>query len=415
MRLMKTFSIGVLLNLGLATSVFATADVYFSPRGGIREAIISELGNAEKSIDIAMYSFDDSKITAQVKKIAAEGIKVRLILNQAQRSPEKSRGFEEAGIDVRYVNMIMHHKFAIVDGPKNASSSTSKSVLMSGSYNWSASAENIYDEDFVVFRNENEKLLAFQAEFNLMWNKARDFEGPASSGEQSEEFEISFDSISFTSENFRAVETPTGWSFRSNVALEDGIAGLAIIAAIDSAQTSVQIASAHFRRSDIADALIRAMDRGVKVEMLLDGQEFDAAASGDVETNSKHLDEALATQGADVRYKSYSRYWDYRSAKQMHSKYIVVDASQVLTGSFNWSENAELKTFENLISLGSAQAKVYEKNFQKIFNYGLNDFEALLEEVETSEGRGPCVYEPISLSAAQIKTLRKGYARNACR
>ncbi len=408
---MKTPSrVNTLIAICLLSVSFAAqsaVDVYFSPKGGAKNAILSELSQAQSSVNIAMYSFSDSTLINKVKELSNSGIKVRLILNQANRDKAKSMSFEESGIDVRYVNLIMHHKFAIID----------QVTLLTGSQNWSASAENSYDEDFLVFKNETEKLAAFQAEFTLMWNKSRDFMGPASDGVNLEEWEAPFASTFFTSQNFTPVFSRNTWSFKSNGELSEGVAGQAIIEAIHGAQSSIQIASAHFRRFDFYEAIKAALDRGVAVEIVLDGQEFDGKAPDEVSPeDTEHLDEVLGSLGASVKYKMYSRYWNHATAKQLHSKYMIVDEKNVLTGSFNWSENSELNTFENLISLGELEAPLYYENFEKISGYGGDDaLAAHLARVKDARGQGPCVFEPMSLTAAEVLKLRKAYAPEACR
>ncbi|MEM6778222.1 MAG: phospholipase D-like domain-containing protein [Planctomycetota bacterium] len=119
------------------------------------------------------------------------------------------------------------------------------------------------------------------------------------------------------------------------------------VARVGSPESSaeVAIASAHFRRADLHNELLLAMERGVSVRMILDQQEFHYRTT---RTPNAIYDEALALAGADVRYKVYSRFWDYRTALQMHCKFLIVDDREVLTGSLNWSENAELGTFECL-------------------------------------------------------------------
>ena len=50
----------------------------------------------------------------------------------------------------------------------------------------------------------------------------------------------------------------------------------------------------------------------------------------------------------DVSFKYYSIRWDHSTAKQMHSKYMIVDNKTVYTGSYNWSNNAETSSLENV-------------------------------------------------------------------
>ena len=402
----------------------AKVAVNFAPDTGIKTLILDELSAAKAHVDIAMYSYSDAALLKKAKELSQAGIKVRVILDSAPKEAKRATELEEAGIDVRYVTFVMHHKFAVIDGPLSEDDAKGATVL-TGSLNWSASAYQSYDEDLLVLKNEASMAFAFQDEFNHIWNHAKEYAGPASDGAESVDFDmdtIDADApVVFTSANLEPVKRGDEWSFRTVAKLEDGVAGRTLIQAIDDSQSSVQIATAHFRRRDVYDALERALKRGVKVELVLDGQEYDSDTPRTLEDgDTTHLDEFLATKGASVKYKMYSRYWNHGTAKQMHAKYMIVDGRSVLTGSFNWSENAELKTFENLVllnegGLGSDLMDDYEANFTKISSYGEGQLSSLIESIKASDGKGPCVFAPIALTGEETKTLRAAYARGACR
>lgn len=410
------FTLLLTLTLLLPFSSHASVDVLFSPNGGVNDRISIELKSAEKSVDIAMYSFSHKGLLKQIKALAQNGIRVRLVLNKAHQSEEKSTDLENSGVDVRYVNLIMHHKFAIIDGPADPSSSTHSSTLMTGSQNWSNSADTRYDEDFLVFKAETKRIKSFQSEFNHMWNHSRDFAGEASFGEDATKFPFNSNFSLFTSSNFYPKIYRGQWSFRKAVSLSEGVAGSALIEAIESAQTSIKIATAHFRRKDIHDAIVKAMNRGIKVTMILDAQEFNSRAElPPPVNNTTSLDENLSKLGAVVKYKFYSRYWRHPTAKQMHAKYLIVDDALVLTGSFNWSENAELKTLENLLLLKGEQTPSYLQNFNKILNYREGELSDLVKEIESQNGYGPCHFSPITLTGKNISKVKRQFARGACR
>lgn len=418
----------LLMKLSLLTvvltgpSAIAGMEVLFSPNGGVKQRISTELKKTERTLDIAMYSMSDSGLIKQVKDLASNGVRVRLILNKANQAEEKSMAFEEAGVDVRFVNVVMHHKFAIIDGPQSSRADASKSTLMTGSQNWSRSSDTRYDEDFIVFKNEAQMIRQFQAEFQFLWTHSRDFEGPASNQITGRSFYAprlrSGAKALFTSDNFEPRMWRGEWSFRTVVDLDDGIAGKETIAAINNAKRSIKVAHSFFRRMDIYQALKRAMNRGVRVQMILDGKNYSNFESyPPEEDNTTGLDEALAKDGAEVRYKLYSRYWSHPTAKQMHSKYMIVDERKVVTGSLNWSENSELRTIENVISFnrGEGDVDAYIRNFNKVYNYGTGQFTGLLQEISGQRGYGPCHFQPISLTPAQVNKLRASYARGACR
>ncbi|MCX6127243.1 MAG: phospholipase D-like domain-containing protein [Proteobacteria bacterium] len=395
--------------------VHAKVDVFFSPNGGVKEGILANLDGAVSSVDIAMYSFSDRDIQNKVVEISKNGVKVRLILNAAKKQEALTERFEAAGIDVRYINPIMHHKFALIDGPRSNRDS-SKSVLITGSANWSSSSNSKYDEDFLIFKNENARISAFQGEFEYVWTHARDIAG-AGTVVDVESFEPFTDENSFfTSANFEPFELNGEWSFRSKTDASLGVAGTQVVKAIESAKVSIHIATTHFRRKDFYDALAAAVSRGVEVRMILDQQEYqrkpppaDPESAGNL-----YFDEKLAKEGVDVRYKAYMLRWDAAQAKQMHSKYMIVDGKRVITGSFNWSENSEVGTFENLILLKGPIAASYEGNFLSILSRNDSELAPLMLKVDEERGRGPCAFEPMALSGLQMQELWSHYHSGAC-
>ena len=52
----------------------------------------------------------------------------------------KSGKLEQIGVNVRYVNKIMHHKYVIIDGPRTSLDQAQSTTLITGSANWSSSA-----------------------------------------------------------------------------------------------------------------------------------------------------------------------------------------------------------------------------------------------------------------------------------
>ena len=62
-------------------------------------------------------------------------------------------------------------------------------------------------------------------------------------------------------------------------------------------------------------------------------------------------------------YSSYSKYDNY-----MHNKYCIIDNKIVLDGSYNWSYNARFNVEHIIVINNTDVAKMYRKNFDKIFN-----------------------------------------------
>ena len=76
------------------------------------------------------------------------------IIEQVNTTGSEYQYLTDAGIDVRShtgVQHIMHHKYAIID----QALASSDPLVITGSHNWSAAAENSNDENTVFYYNQN--------------------------------------------------------------------------------------------------------------------------------------------------------------------------------------------------------------------------------------------------------------------
>ena len=145
------------------------------------------------------------------------------------------------------------------------------------------------------------------------------------------------------------------------------------------------------------------MGRGVKVQLLLDQQEYHAVST---DMNNARFDEELAALGAAVRYKSYGTKWTIGLAHQLHCKYMIVDDKTVLTGSLNWTANSELKTIENLLLIDRAKiADAYRKRFAVQWIYGKGEYKGLIERLSNLNTEAPVSFPPISLTGKQVRRI----------
>lgn len=128
----------------------------------------------------------------------------------------------------------------------------------------------------------------------------------------------------------------------------------AIIDLFNQAKKTVHIAIYSLTEPDIVDAMIDAHRRGVEVVIVTDNTEsknsYMAAAIN-----------KLIQAGVDIRLA-------VRQTALMHNKITIVDGQTVATGSYNYTQNAELRNDENLIIIdGKDVAADYEKYvFQRI-------------------------------------------------
>lgn len=160
-----------------------SVQVFFSPNGGARDAIIKELAGAKKEINIAMYILTDRELSNALISAKDRGVKVKILLD-AKSAEEigysKHHFLSERKIDVRLDNThrtygdkyegIMHNKFAIIDNK----------TLITGSYNWTHSAEELNNENLLIIKDAEELINKFEEEFLKLWEDSKNFKKPAS-------------------------------------------------------------------------------------------------------------------------------------------------------------------------------------------------------------------------------------------
>ena len=410
---------------------------------------------ARTSIDIAMYSYSDAEIAAALNEARGRGVAIRFLfdtaaedrkLDLAGRTGSKSGRLEGAGIDVRWVNKILHHKFAIIDGPRDDAERARGARLVTGSGNWSYGGASIYDENTVFVDGAGELAVAYQREFDHLWNHAADFALASPLPFVASTADLAGAGLDdadpdaaalFTSPNFTVADGTTTFRLdRTRTTVSD-----ALVAAIGRAERSIHIASGHLRLRAVAEALIAAKRArpALDIRVYLDQQEYisaagDAAQVRDLETcrqnattparrwncesNDFLFGKQIGDAGIDVRYKTYAYRWDYSYALQMHHKVMIVDGRELFTGSYNLSMNAEQATFENLIHLrGASYAAVvaaFEREFERLWTAGRQpDLLPGLRSRIATASTIPLVFDSMALSWQEVTDL-KALIRTHC-
>ena len=122
----------------------------------------------------------------------------------------------------------------------------------------------------------------------------------------------------------------------------------AIQQALNNAKSTVLVQAYSFTSAPIAEALVKANKRGVKVQVILDrSQKTYKYSSADFLVNSgipTRIDAAHAIA---------------------HNKVMIIDGTNVITGSFNFTMAAEERNAENLLVIHSrGLAAQYTENWQ---------------------------------------------------
>lgn len=125
-----------------------------------------------------------------------------------------------------------------------------------------------------------------------------------------------------------------------------------IVANINQAEHSIEVASYSFTSRKIARALTRAQQRGIHVRVLSDKSQFKPHTTTKIPT--------LIRARIPVRVDA--------QVNIAHNKYIVIDHEIVETGSFNFTVSANHYNAENVIIIHSKKlASLYEANWQQRF------------------------------------------------
>lgn len=151
---------------------------YFSPDGGTERALANLIRESREEVLVAMYTMTNSDLGEALETAAANGRRVRVLLDdtEARNRYSQARDLAKGSVELRRVRMPLgpeddpemgenpkfHHKFMVVDG---------RTVVV-GSYNWTRGAESRNAESTLVLQSP--KLAQhFRAEFLAAWEGRR--------------------------------------------------------------------------------------------------------------------------------------------------------------------------------------------------------------------------------------------------
>ena len=128
-----------------------------------------------------------------------------------------------------------------------------------------------------------------------------------------------------------------------------------LVAAIDAATQTLDVAVYELSAKPLVAALKRAGERGVLVRVILDEKVL----------REHPQDKALASV-PNVSLRSLSGREPRRG--MMHNKFAIFDENRVVTGSYNWSQGAEVANYENAIFEDDADlVRAYSSQFADLW------------------------------------------------
>jgi phosphatidylserine/phosphatidylglycerophosphate/cardiolipin synthase-like enzyme len=298
-------------------------------QGSIEGRLIEKINAAQTSIHIASFEFDLTPVAQALIAAKRRGVDVRWVTDDesglgADQEPGHGQFamLQKAGIEVRSDDRtaLMHNKFWIFDGAS----------LWTGSTNISESGIFKQDNNTIVFHSP-ELATIYEREFQEMWDGQFGPQSPSQLAQQSTVVNGTPIQVIFTSED---------------PAIEQGI-----IPVLNSATKSIRFLAFSFTDFPMADAMMKRAKNGVNVAGVFEkvGSETDAAEL-----------KTLFCANIPVRRDGNSAF--------MHNKVNVVDERFVVTGSMNFSTNAEESNDENVIIIDNPDiAKLYMQDFDRIW------------------------------------------------
>jgi phosphatidylserine/phosphatidylglycerophosphate/cardiolipin synthase-like enzyme len=141
-----------------------TERIYFSPGEECLSAIISQINRASQLIKVCLFTISDNRISKALISKHKQGVSIKVITDN-DKIFDKGSDVEElakSGIPVvvDVTDNHMHHKFAIFDNK----------TCLTGSYNWTRSAER-YNHENILVTNSTNVCRAFNKEFDYLWDE----------------------------------------------------------------------------------------------------------------------------------------------------------------------------------------------------------------------------------------------------
>ncbi len=128
-------------------------ECYFAPEDGVERAIRARLAESRREIAFMAFVFTSIPIAETMADRVAAGARVRGVIERRSAGSQYSQHqfLSERGAEI-YIDTnphTMHHKVIVVDAR----------LVMTGSYNFSASAETRNDENLIMIHNPDIALL----------------------------------------------------------------------------------------------------------------------------------------------------------------------------------------------------------------------------------------------------------------
>lgn len=146
-------------------------ELYFSPSDGTTAHIESAVLSANTDMQFAILTFINNDLGDAVVQVHDAGVGVKGIIENVYYLGSEYNSLVNAGVDVYShftIPYLFHHKYGVVD----ATNPESDPLVITGSHNWTNSAEEDYDENTLIIHSAviagmyHEEFMARYSEIN---------------------------------------------------------------------------------------------------------------------------------------------------------------------------------------------------------------------------------------------------------
>lgn len=309
--------------------------VYFTTPGSeenpIPDKLVKLIEESQSSIHIAAFEFNLDSIAEALIEAKQRGVDVKWVTDDEHglaADRDKGHGqfarLRKAKIKVNNDarSGLMHNKFVIIDSQ----------TVWTGSTNLTVNGTQRNNNNVIVMRSP-EVAAIYEREFQEMWSGKFGKSSPSTVSQQ----------------KVIVNGTPISVLFGAEDEVADALTEL-----INNTKSDVTFMSFSFTHDGMGKAMLAKANQGVRVQGI-----FETRGS---QTQYSELPR-LFCQGIPVRQDGNPR--------TLHHKVIVLDKQTVITGSFNFSNNADQKNDENVVILENPGiAKLYLQEFERRWEEG---------------------------------------------
>lgn len=333
--LLLSLGLAILLLMGIGFWLSRQNQHTLDPSSGPYQALFTSLEHpleqplcewlaaANSSLDLAAFDIELPCIEQTLLERQAAGVKVRVVTDSDHLTPQV-KALQKAGIPVvdDERSAFMHNKFLIRD----------QASVWTGSMNLTPSGVANNNNNVIIIRDAGVAKL-YQAEFEEMLGK--EF-GPRS-----------------PRQNLPAIFRLDGHTLEVLFSPEDPVRER-VMDLLSQAKKEISFLAFSFTDDEMGQILAKQAKAGLQIRGV-----FERMGA-----TSKYSEYGrLKKAGIDVRRDG--------NPAIMHHKVFLIDGETVVTGSYNFSKNADRSNDENLVVLhDSALTAQYQQEFERIYAAG---------------------------------------------